>query len=295
MRSRITYCITSRYAWIILLIFVLLQGGLASCSSEKQLVVKIRPQVSKRAILLMGTDILFKKNLNTDSIPGFKKMKKEVQDSALYYSSRFVQYLDDSLVLNSYLEGMRDELQTLGFKVFMENEIDSIFRQTCPAYILNLAQAEMEEFIFPVSDKEVYDDTLMYNKRFVLYGVNLNIWFELSAVNAEQELKVLFSSHSARDQLKGGFQRHPLTLEVDYRYTVRNIEQADVFGLAGFSSNKDAGYLFDYFLNQDLAKENIIQKRSSQTYWHYDRIKNRLKPAGEWKFELLEPHNVRDF
>lgn len=263
------------------------QVGLASCSTEKQIAARIRPKVAERAILLMNTDILFKKNLNTDSIQGFKKMTSEVQDSALFASSHFIKNINDTMLLNRYSDQLKNELKQLGFKVFVETEIDSFFRQQCPAFILNLAQSEVEEYLFPVTENEVYDDSLMYRKRVVLHGVNLNNWFEMSVVNKDEALKVFFSSHSAKDFMKGGFQRHPLTLEVVYRYTVRNINDDDVLGLAEFSGKKDAGYVFDFFLNQDLLKA-LPANTKIKTYWHYDRLKNKLKPAGEWRFNLLE-------
>lgn len=278
-----------RFVIRISLIVIFLQPALMSCSTEKQLAYTMTAGVTKRAILLMGTDILFKKNLNTDSVPGFKTMDPRLQDSALLASSRFLRTIQDSLALSAYLESMYAELTGMGFHVFKESQIDSFFRVQGESYMLNLAQAELEEYLFPVNEKEVYDDTLMYHKRFRLYGVNLNVWFELTELNTDKEMTVLFASHSARDQLNGGFQRHPLTLEVTYRYTVREIQDEDVSGLFPFSGNRDASYLYDYFLNMDIAKQKASAKQ--RTYWHYDRMKRKLKHAGPWKFELIGTEN----
>jgi hypothetical protein len=152
---------------------------------------------------------------------------------------------------------------------------------------MNLAQAEMEEYTIPFTDTRVYDDTLKYLKKFSLNAVNLNCWFELTKLNSDTAAVVLFSTHSASDQVNGKFFRHPLLFDVTYNYTMQRITPDDIMGLVTYSGTKDAGYLNDYFLNTEL-KSNLPKEYKMSTYWHYDRSKNTISPALEWKFTKVK-------
>jgi hypothetical protein len=239
------------------------------------------------AILLMGTNYLYKINKKTDSIPGFKKLSEFQKDSALFVTSRFLKNLDDSILLESYLENMAEELRQLNFSVYRESRLDTFLLLTTPAYILNLAQAELEEYAFPFTDVKTYDDTLTYTKKFNLNAVNLNCWFELTKLNADTAAAVLFSTHSTSDQVKGKFVRHPLLFDVTYKYTIQRITQEEVVGLVSYSGTKDATYLNDYLLNAEL-KRNLPKDYKMSTYWHYDRSRNTIIPALEWKFSRIK-------
>ena len=240
-------------------------------------------QNQNRSVLLMHADYVFKTHSKTDSIPGFKKLNQSKKDSALFESSKFAKYLKDSVVLANYMQALDNELNNLGFRVFRENSIDSFLLLKTPAFILNLAQAEIEEYAIPYVDSKVYDDTLKYTRKFGLNAVNLNCWFELTKLNSDTAAVVLYSTHSASDQVNGRFKRNPLFLEVSYRYTTHFISIDEVNGLISYSGNRDAAYLNDYLLNEELKHEFPADYQPT-TYWHYNRIENNLLPAGEWRF-----------
>jgi hypothetical protein len=258
-----------------------------SCDIEKRMAVDYLQQRKSTAILLMGTTYLYKINKNSDSIPEFKKLTAYQKDSALFANSRFLKELDDSVLLESYLDAMAEELRQLKFSVYRESGLDSFLLLKSPAYIMNLAQAELEEYTIPFIDSKVYDDTLKYFRKFGLNAVNINCWFELTKLNSDSAAVVLFSTHSASDQVNGKFFRHPILFDVTYKYTMQRITSDEVVGLVTYSGKKDAGYLNDFLLNSEL-KRSLPNDYKMSTYWHYDRSKNTISPALEWKFSRIK-------
>jgi hypothetical protein len=259
----------------------------SSCDIEKRMANDYLQNRKSTAILLMGTSYLYKINKNSDSIPGFKKLSQVQKDSTLYMNSQFIKNLDDSVLLESYLDAMAEELRQLKFSVYRESRLDSFLLLKSPAFIMNLAQAELEEYIIPYTDTKVYDDTLKYIKKFSLNAVNLNCWFELTKLNSDTAAVVLFSTHSASDQVNGKFFRHPLLFDVTYKYTMQRITLDEVLGLVSYSGRKDATYLNDYLLNSEL-KQNLPKDYQMSTYWHFDRHRNAVSPALEWKFSRMK-------
>lgn len=169
--------------------------------------------------MLLYPEFIFKKNNNTQNISGFAKLTRDQQDSALYYNSKFLQYVNDSVFLSVFINSLKRELQEYGFRVYLEKDLDTFLTLKDTAYVFSLAQLEVEEDTDPVVEEDIFDDTVTYFKKFVLDVVRINTWFELSRLNAEEgKPRVLFSSFFVQDQLKGRFWRHPLILDVKYKY-----------------------------------------------------------------------------
>jgi hypothetical protein len=236
------------------------------------------------AVLLLFPDFMCMENLNSTTIPAYGLMTEQEKDSARFFASSFVQYLDDSIVLDHYFKSLRTNLQGLGFKVFTESMLDSFLVYPGRSWVFSLAQCGLEENIRTFYDSDEYDDVEYYSRHFELKVVALNSWFELTEPNSDKSgMKVLFSAHTASDQVKGRFRRNPLWEDVTYRYTLREINLQDVDGLAEFSGEKNASYLYDYWMNEQLMNNDAIIL-NAKTYWHYDPVKNKLVPAGEEKF-----------
>ncbi len=266
--------------------FLIVTSGFLSlsCDAQKRAGKEVASRFKPPAVLLMFPDFVFKKNSDSAGIENFARMNGDQKDSALYYGSRYIQYVDDSLLLSCFQSGFTEELRTLGFRVFSENKLDSFLTLGEKAFVLTLVQAELDENVEPFTDSEMFDDTMVYYKRFDLKSITMNSWFEIRQLNAaDSNQPVLFSSFFVSDQVKGRFWKKPLIQEVGYKYKHQEVRLEDVFGLAEFSGRKNASYWYDYLLNKEIAIQTGLSD-DQRIYWHYNRLRNNLRPAGDDKF-----------
>lgn len=266
------------------LLFLML---LTSCTIENQLANGFIKKLPEIDIQLFTPDVVYKYNHKGEEIFGFDKLSNAIQDSALYAHSRYIQFVNDSLFLDNYINNFIDELRKLGFKVYVDASIDSVLLQKPQAYILNVAQTQMDEYKLPFEDSESIDDSVYY-KKFELNAVDLSCWFELSKLNAVKPVKsVLYSSFSGSDGFNGRFFVDPFTYEVRYKYKIDSLNINDVYELASFAGKKNASYLFDFFMNQYIAY-HMPQGEDPMDYFHYNRFRRYITSAGDEKFELLQ-------
>jgi hypothetical protein len=260
----------------------------AACSSEKQIAESFISTPEKPALLITSPGFIYKSNLKKDSVPDFSALSPDGQDSALFYSSRFLRETDDSVIFDNFLSNLMNELRTLGYEVYPENRLDEFLALKKESYIFDIAQIELEEYMIPHKEREVFDDTLVYYKKFSLNAVNINTWFELSEMNSETANRViLYASHYVFDYLKGRFTQNALTGEVRFRYVLKPMVTEDIYKLASLLGKKYAGYLNDYLLNQHIATL-LPEGTGPERYYHYDLKTKRLVPANNDRFQILD-------
>lgn len=259
----------------------------SSCSIEKKLAegfLKDPPEIN---IQLITPDIVYKFNHKGEKIPGFDTISETLQDSALYVNSMYIQYVDDSIFLEKYVNNFIDELRNLGFRVYLDSSLDSVLSGKPQSYFLNMSQIQLDEYIYPIEDSEMVYDTVYY-KSFSLNSVDVSAWLELSKMNAAKPVKtVLYSSFTASDGYNGKFYIDPFTGNVKYNYYIDSLRVKDIYDLAAFSGRKHAAYLFDFFLNQ-FVDFHMPQGIEMQGYLHYNRSRKTLQQAEEDRFEVLE-------
>ncbi|MCX6272023.1 MAG: hypothetical protein NTU44_12540 [Bacteroidetes bacterium] len=259
-----------------------------SCSPQKRLAREAVDNFKPPAVLLLFPDFIFKTNSKTPDISGYASLSNDQKDSVKYFNSKFIRFTEDSTLLRIYYSSMCEELKNLGFKVLKENKLDSFLTLKEPAVVLSMVQAELEETADTALESEVFDDSLYYSRQFILNVVRLNSWFELNRLNTPGDsIKVLFSSFFVGDQVDGNFRRHPLIMDVNFKYRYMEIRLDDVYGLADFSGKKNAGYLFDLLLNNYINTRYPDAFRPG-TYWHYNRFNNRLKPTSDDRFTIID-------
>jgi hypothetical protein len=266
---------------LIFLLFV------SSCTIENKLANSFIKNLPEIDIQLFTPDLVYKYNHKGEEIPRFNKLSPPEQDSALFANSRYIQYVNDSLFLDSYVNNFIDELRKLGFKVYVDASIDSVLLQKSQAYIVNVAQIQMDEYKMPFEDSEMIDDSVYY-KKFGLNAVDLSCWFELSKLNAVKPVKtVLYSSFSGSDGFNGRFYVDPFTYEVRYKYKIDSLKINDVYELSAYAGKKNASYLFDYFMNQYVAY-HMPEGIDPMEYYHYNRFRKYITSAGDEMFEVLQ-------
>ncbi len=265
-------------------LYLLLFG---SCTVERSIAKKYLETRPDTAILIMSPDFVYKSNLKLGEIEGAESLNDYVKDSLLFEKSIYLQYISDSVLLEKYLSSLITELRDFGFDVYTEENIDTFLQIQKPGYMFNLAQIEMEEYIVPVEEQEVFDDTVLYFKTFKLNAVSINSWFEVTRMNTEDyKRKVLYASHYVFDYLKGSFRKHALTGDVKFKYYQKEMKIEDIYSLAAELGQKYAGYIIDYILNEKI-REELPENINPNKYYHYDYKTHTLKPAYEERFTEL--------
>ncbi|HSN49817.1 MAG TPA: hypothetical protein VLR52_01215, partial [Bacteroidales bacterium] len=153
-----------------------------ACMPERKLARDFIASPQKISIQVLAPESIYKYNHKGENVKGFNKMTEPQQDSALYASSRYIRLVDDSAYLERYVNLFIDELRRLGFEVFLENSIDTFLNSQPQAYLVNMAQVQLDEYTLPIEDSVPVGDS-MYYKRFNLNAVDASTWFEINKLN----------------------------------------------------------------------------------------------------------------
>lgn len=231
-------------------------------------------------------EMVFKYNHKGEEIEGFDSLPQAKQDSALWDNSRYIQFVQDSLLLENYMNNFISELRLLGFNVFLTSSADSFSAEKPQSYILDISQMQMDEYLYPLEDEDAFLDTVYY-KKFLLNAVDYSCWFELSKALVENPRKtILYASSTAYDTFDGRFFNDPFTGTVRYKYNIDELNTDDIYNMAIYLGKKHAGYLYDFFLNQYIAK-HLPQGMEMTDYFHYNRSRNSMSSAYDERFEIL--------
>jgi len=260
---------------------------LSSCLPEQKLAHDFVKSGPKIRLLVTPPDYVYKYNHKGEEIDGFSKMTDKQQDSALFYSSLFIQRMNDSILLENYVNQFIAELRSANFDVYLPEQMDEFLTDKSQAYTVNISQIQMDEYIYPFEDKEPINDTVYYRK-FNLNAMDFSVWFELSKVNADKPRKtVLYDSESAYDSFEGNFIVDPWTSAVRYKFHLDTLSLKDIYGMCGYLGKKHGEYLFDFFMNQWVAF-NMPQTQYGTYYYHYNRKRNVMEPTEDDMFEILK-------
>jgi hypothetical protein len=202
-------------------------------------------------------------------------------DSVLFENSLYLQYIDDSIMLDYYTSNFINELKAYGFNVYGEDSLMSFLNGQQNAFIVNMAQLEIEEYVMPIKEEEEFGEYI-YFEVIDLNAVNLNSWFEVSRVNDDERVDVFFTSLYATDDLEGFFTFNYFTGDVGFRYSIDTLRMDEIYQLGAVAGYTYAGYTFDYLMNTYIQKRLLEEGLySTNTYYHYNRRKGYLVPASE--------------
>jgi len=258
-----------------------------SCTIERKLGKEFLTQAPQISIEVFTPETLYKFSHKGEKIPGFDSLSGPQQDSALSASSRYIRFVDDSTFLDKYVNSFIDELRAIGFRVFVDSNVDTILRTEPQAYVVNMSQVQLDEYIQPYEDSEPVGDTVFY-KSFELNAVDVSSWFELNKYNAVKPVKtVLYSSFTASDGFTGNFILNNFNMNLQYRYKIDSLKLNDIYDLASFSGRRYANYLFDYFMNQYISYQ-IPEGMEILGYLHYSPSRKTFNFTDEEKFEVLK-------
>ena len=259
---------------------------LSSCSLERKLAQGFINNPPPISIQLFSPEGLLKYSHKGELIPGFDSLSSSRQDSALYYNSQFLQFIDDSIYLENYVNSFIDELRSLGFNVFVEESIDTFLKNQPQSYLLSMVQVQLDEYRFPLEDSASFGDSTFY-KNFFLNAVDASSWFEISKMNTVKPVKtVLRSTFPASDGFAGRFLLNGFSSDVVYKYKIDSLNLKDIYDLATYTGRKHANYLFDYFMNQYVAI-HLPPGEEMQYNLHYNHDAKFLEANDEECFEIV--------
>lgn len=277
----------TRFTRPLLLFFVVALSGLTSCLPEQKIA---RTFINARNVFSLEVTppaLIFKYNHKGEEIGGFDTLTDQQKDSALWDHSHFMRRLSDSLMLELYVNNFIGELRDLGFNVYIGPTDDTAFTNSSQSYTLDIAQLQLDEYLYPYEDEETISDTT-YIKRINLNAIDFSTWFELRKAGSKNRNKrVLYSTSTIYDSFDGRYFTDMFTSSVRYTYSIDTISVQDIYNGMSYLGQKHAGYLYDFFMNQYIS-QNMPQGLIPIDYFHYNRKRNIVTPAGDEVFELLD-------
>ena len=255
-----------------------------ACSPEKKLANSFVKNQVKRSALLLGTDAVFKKSLKTDILDSLGITNEDLFDSVLYAHSDFLQYINDSLFLENFLLGVEKELQVFNFNVYRESQTSDFLEVDSNAYVIYLAQVELEEAYFPFKDETVYMDMSFYHEH-ILNSVSVYAWFEINEVNRNRQRNVYFAEDAIVDDVDGEFTFDYFGGQVKYFYQIDSLTTDDLYKYAYTLGRRYAGYTFDLILNNYIRENMEVAPRY---YLRFDPFYKTFFEATDDRFIQLE-------
>jgi hypothetical protein len=230
--------------------------------------------------------VVYKYNHKGEVVENFDSLKPVQQDSALWATSRYIQFLSDSILLENYLNNFIEELRLLGFNVYLGSTADSFDATKPQSYVLDISQIQIDEYLYPLEDESEFFDSVYY-KRINVNAVDFSCWFDLRKANVENfRTTVLYGTSTSYDSFEGRFFNDPFTGQIRYRYSIDELEGKDIYAMATYLGIKHAGYLYDFFLNQYIAR-NLPDGMEMIDYFHFNRKRGNISSAYDDRFEIL--------
>ena len=259
---------------------------LTACSPERKLASEFVKTGSQKSVLLLSPDFIYKASLKKDILDSLNITDETLFDSVLIANSKFLNELDDEKFIDNYMLGLEKELKIFGLKVFVEERTADFFEVDSNAFIINVAQLEIEEDYYVFRDETKYYDNYFYHDHR-LNSATVNSWFEISRINTQQNNhKVYFAEDVIIDDVDGDFNLDLYNSEVKYYYTIDTLYTDELYDYAYLLGRTYGGYTFDLLLNQYLDTE--LKREKDARYLRYDPNLKSFFTATEDKFLPLE-------
>ncbi|MFH1120991.1 MAG: hypothetical protein V1775_14330 [Bacteroidota bacterium] len=244
---------------------------LFACSPERRLANMFVKTQHPVAVMFLTPDFSYRYSFKVPDIENFDSLPAAVQDSLLYYNSGLIQYLNDSILITGYLNGMSSGLKALGLNVFPSGAAEQFVNSGSEALIVNLVQLQLEEFYDSISDEASFGEEELYNYDLFITAVNINSWFEVSGFNQnDTATRVLFASQTITDYFEGGFRYFPFTGDVKYSYIIDSLDSDDFYREIRNIGLLYSGYLYDYLMN-DYIRKNLPDGAEAAQLYTFDR------------------------
>ncbi len=265
-------------AWIFVLAI-----GLGSCASERRLASNFVVRETNINVLVLPPAGLIK---SFSPVP-LAELPEGEGPLSEFEESRFLEELNDTSFVSYYLRSLHYHLSLLQVNVFGPENLDEFLQLDTTAFIFSLAQVELLEFNDQFTAFATIDTT-NYRVAFPRTNIELSSWFEFTEVNhAERPVEVLYSMQNTSDFYDGRFVYNVITGEVTYRRNAYPLEVPDVYNLAYFAGQKNAGYIFDHLMNLYVSEKTRTEK-PPKVFYQYDRERHVIRRAYNDRFIRLQ-------
>lgn len=251
-----------------LLLFLIIV--LCSCNFEKKFAREFIKNDSTRTVMVIPPDYVFKTSLKQEEAEEYSNFNWDQIDSLLYEKSLFLRNISDSAFIENYYNAFRTELQYHGYSVFSPDSIIPFLSGNPDAYIFNLAQIEIEEYIKEELEEEEVNGQIR-SKVVELNGINVNSWIEISSLNEDENNELIFSSIFLLEEEVGVFRINYFKNKVNYFSLRDSLFVNEINQMASLTGYLYAANTFNYFMNQYIDK--------------------RMKEAGKWRSDIYYYYN----
>lgn len=264
---------------------------LVSCGPERMIGSYYVKNSAKGSILLIRPGFIYKNNHMRLDLSD--QMSEAEKDSVSFYRSSYLQYISDSAFIEDYMNSFIDRLLSAGFDVYAQESRDSFKLAGPPAYIINVAQLQMEESRDTTGSESLSGmegEGSNYPSGLSLNTLRLSSWFEFTELNPDSAnvKKLFFASSVARDAVKSGLNLMPESGEPGFQLHIDTLTMNDVYDLARQSGRKYGDYLVDYLMNEFIRLQ-MPNDMVPQLYMHYDPELRRVRNSNGEGFQELEP------
>ncbi|MDY0101383.1 MAG: hypothetical protein RBS07_00495 [Lentimicrobium sp.] len=254
---------------------------LVSCSPERKLAKQFIHQNGAAALLLLAPDYVHKTGYKLPDSLDLDLLSGTERDSVLLASTTILKRTTDSIYLEEFLHGFRNELNLMGFQVYDSKNAIDFLTSGKRALIVNLAQAGLEEFYDSVGASAQFNDEDIYSYDYLITSLNMNFWFEVTGMNKyDSAMHVLFSQQTISDWVEGDFRYFHFSGDVKYIYNVDSLSLNDLYYAAGKVGELNAGYLHDYLMNKYIENHLNYLPQKAFTLDRYTGAIRRLKSWG---------------
>jgi hypothetical protein len=258
-----------------------------SCSLEKKLAREFVKNSSQYNAMVLTPEIIYKNNLNTHIVDSLNITDEDERYSMLWEQSYFLKNIDDSLFIANYILGYKSELKSYGVNVFGNYNSADFFSLDSNAFMINIAQFEIEEEDFFYRDEaEIYD--YVYFHDHLLKAVNINSWFEINKLNDnEQSQNMFYATNTITDDLNSSFDYNVFTGKVEYTQELDSLSIGKIYEYGYLIGRIYATYTFDFMMNRYIEQQKGIKTRKSDLL-RYNPNNGSFFYSGENRFISLD-------
>lgn len=271
--------------WLKLLIVITITTTIYSCSPTRQLAEEFVATSSKNTSLyLVPAGYLEKTSLKKSVTDNLEGLSAAQRDSARLARTLFLKAISDSAFLTRFVNAYMDELRALGVRVCLDGP-DSL---QCPpkqnSFVVKMQELELREFVLKVTDEQFIYNAL-YQKDLDLQAVSLHAWFAIDRLNRPADNRLLYAENYISDELlESGFARKEKDGQIVHYRRTEPLTLEKVYNMAEALGRKYASYTYDYVMNEYVFR-NLKNHRPGR-YFHYNRFKGKLEPAGDNRFSV---------
>jgi len=226
---------------------------MVSCVPQKQFAKEFVAKSAQFKVMVLSPNIVYKNNLNTYLVDSLNITDEKIRDSILWEQSHFFKNINDSLLIANYILGYKTELEKYGISIFSDESSLEFLSQDSNAYMINIAQLEIEEEDYDYRDEaEIYDYVYYHDHK--LKAVNVNSWYEINMLNDTSDENIFYATNTITDDLNSSFDYNVFNGKVEYIHDVDSLTVHKIYEYSYLLGRIYATYTYDFMMNRYISK-----------------------------------------